>query len=484
MPSNRGLRLHPASPLFDVFSSVRSLVFVGVAALFAAGSDRTEVIIALVVAGGAALKGIQYFLTWYRIDATELVVSRGVIVRNERHIPFSRIQNLDLVRSPIHRMLGVSEVRIQTASGAEPEAVLRVLSEKAIAELQAGIGRVESSPTGAEAAPLVKLSIDDLVVLGLVSNRAMVVIGAAMGVLWQFGLTDRIEASLEGFAPALRGAGIGATAIGVAMFVVVLLVMLPALSVAMTIARFHGFTLVRNGEEFRLRCGLMTEYASTVVRERVQALSIRQSPLHRLLRRASIRIETAGGAKEGEQLISRRSFVPILPSDRAGEILEEVFPGVSLDDVEWRPLARGATRRMIKKALIVWLLVSIGAAAWLKLWGVGLAFVFLPVVIWHTIRTARFMSYARSGRAIMFRSGVWMRATTITLQERVQVVSVAENPFDRRHRHASLAIDTAGAGPIGHAINIPYLEAERAGSLRRSILSHMTEELSRSPSQR
>ena len=223
-------------------------------------------------------------------------------------MPYSRIQNLDLVRGPVHRMLGVAEVRIQTASGAEPEAVLRVLSMKAIDELRAGIGRAGETPevTDEESPeqagePLVRLSLDDLVALGLVSNRAMVVIGAVLGILWQLDLTGNIDDKLRAFEPALRQAGIGMTAMGVVILGVVLLVVLPALSIGFTIVRFYGFTLVRQGSEFRLRCGLFTEYTSTVMRERVQLISIRQSPLHRLLKRASIRIETAGGVKEGDQ---------------------------------------------------------------------------------------------------------------------------------------------------------------------------------------
>jgi len=136
--SSRGHRLHPSSPIFDVFSSIRSLFFVVFGVIIAAGADRTEVIIGLIVAAAALLQALRYFLTWYRLDDTELVVSRGVIVRNERHIPYARIQNLDLVRGPLHRLLGVAEVRVQTASGAEPEATLRVLSMRAIETMREG----------------------------------------------------------------------------------------------------------------------------------------------------------------------------------------------------------------------------------------------------------------------------------------------------------------------------------------------------------
>jgi uncharacterized membrane protein YdbT with pleckstrin-like domain len=124
---------------------------------------------------------------------------------------------------------------------------------------------------------------------------------------------------------------------------------------------------------------------------------------------------------------------------------------------------------MLKKTILIWLLVCIALTVALKLWGLGVSVMVLPLVVWHTVRTVRFMSHARSGEAIMFRSGVWMRTTTVTLEDRVQVVTVRESPFDRRYGHASLSIDTAGAGAAERKIEIPYLDGAVAGALRRSI---------------
>jgi membrane protein YdbS with pleckstrin-like domain len=44
-----------------------------------------------------------------------------------------------------------------------------------------------------------------------------------------------------------------------------------------------------------------------------------------------------------------------------------------------------------------------------------------------------------------------------------------ETPFDRRNSMAALAVDTAGAGRVGHRVHIRYLLAETAEKLRASL---------------
>ena len=68
---------------------------------------------------------IKYWSYRYRLDKDELVIREGIVFRNERHIPYTRIQNIDCVQNPLHRLLRVSEVRLETAGGEKPEAILR-----------------------------------------------------------------------------------------------------------------------------------------------------------------------------------------------------------------------------------------------------------------------------------------------------------------------------------------------------------------------
>ena len=44
-----------------------------------------------------------------------------------------------------------------------------------------------------------------------------------------------------------------------------------------------------------------------------------------------------------------------------------------------------------------------------------------------------------------------------------------QSPFDRRRRMASIAVDTAGAGSMGHRVEIPFLDVEAAETILRRL---------------
>jgi membrane protein YdbS with pleckstrin-like domain len=81
----------------------------------------------------------KYFTFRYSIVAGELVVQHGLIFRQHRTIPIGRIQNIDMVQNPLHRWFDVGEVRIETASGKEPEAIMRVLAVPELRRLQSNV---------------------------------------------------------------------------------------------------------------------------------------------------------------------------------------------------------------------------------------------------------------------------------------------------------------------------------------------------------
>ena len=76
--------------------------------------------------------------------------------------------------------------------------------------------------------------------------------------------------------------------------------------------------------------------------------------------------------------------------------------------------------------------------------------------------------YELTNRAILFRSGWIGRQISAVRFVNMQAVSMTQSPFDHRKRMASVAVDTAGAGSMGHRIHIPCLDVEVAeGILRR-----------------
>lgn len=137
-------RLHPLTVLFEAARWLPRMVLPLIVLMFTTrGQDGTLAFILFPIAGIAGIllltSIVRYARYRYYYDDRDLVVRSGLLTRNERRIPYTRIQNLDASQNPLHRMLGVVAVYVQTGGGAEPEATLRVLPVAALDEMRARV---------------------------------------------------------------------------------------------------------------------------------------------------------------------------------------------------------------------------------------------------------------------------------------------------------------------------------------------------------
>src|SRR5690606_24260906 len=108
-------RLHPWSWLFVLIGSRRQFLL-PLLALLVFGGRRDEGM-QLAAAGVAvavlALVAVwRYFTYRYRIDGDSLFIRSGLLERSLRQVPFSRIHNVELRQSLLHRAFGVAEVKL------------------------------------------------------------------------------------------------------------------------------------------------------------------------------------------------------------------------------------------------------------------------------------------------------------------------------------------------------------------------------------
>jgi putative membrane protein len=473
-------RLHPASLLFSLGSAARRLLLPGVVILFASRGSNAEwwiMILFVPAAAGALLKYLSYR---YRLGAEEMVVREGIITRNERHIPYARVQNINLIQNPLHRLLRVAEVHLETASGDKPEAVIRVLSNQAIDELRRHVFRGRSAgevmpeagtpsaaaaaePAALDAQQLLELSPRELILFGLISNRGTAVVAAALGAAWQLDVfrerVGDLPEEIAGKATNWIPPGLIQTIVLGSLALLVALLLLRLLSVGYALMKFYGFRLRLGGDDLRAKYGLLTRITATIPLHRIQLLSIRSRPLHRWCGRAQIQVETAGGRQnEGGAGVERLWLAPLIREEQVKGLLARVLPEVHLDSVDWQPLAPRARRRAFVRAAILPILATIGAVAAFGLWGLmlfvagcSLAYVHAKLYVQHT-------SYAVTDTAVLYRSGWWVRRLSVVRFNKVQSLALRASPFDRRHEMASIHVDTAGAGRVGHRVAISFLE--------------------------
>jgi len=483
-PSATNRRLHPASLIFSLGSAGQRLLLPAVILLFASRGSNYEIWFALFFIPTAIAALVRYFTYRYRLAPDEMVVREGIVTRNERHILYSRIQNIDLVQNPLHRMLGVAEVRLQTASGDKPEAVIRVLSLNSVATLRAHVfaGRdsIDSGESGPIETParsagrgktLLALPNAELILFGLISNRGMALVAAALGVMWQFDFWDwddpraSIQKLLGGAADSIpQSPGPLASILFGLALVFVGIALIRIFSVVWTLVKFYGFTLRRSGDDLRVEYGLLTRITAAVPRRRIQTLTTRQRPMHRWCRRTAVQIETAGGSSnEDERSADRLWLAPLIRVDDLGDLLRDVLPEIELGELSWQPLDPRARGRIFRKGLfVVALLTTVAAFSPLRWWALALLTLGTGLVWNHARQYVRFAGYALMPNAVAFRSGWWVRRMSVVSFAKIQAVSLRQSPFDRRLDMASLNVDTAGAGKTGHGVSIPFLDAPRA----------------------
>jgi putative membrane protein len=242
--------------------------------------------------------------------------------------------------------------------------------------------------------------------------------------------------------------------------------------VVYSIVRFYGFRLSVDPGSVRADHGLLTRVAITVPRRRIQLIGFRSNPLHRLFRRLSVRVETAGFSGGNEGPSSLRWLAPILPEGDVAGVVGEVQPEVDWEAFEWRPLHPRARVRLLRLRLIqlgigmVFLGLATGLAA--------LPVLVLVPIVWAFVRGyIRYTGWALAPGAIGYRSGWLFQQQSFVRYSKIQTVSLTRNPFDRRWGMATVSVDTAGADPAGHRIRIRFLDHRSACELRDELEERM-----------
>ena len=491
MPSDAAARrLHPWSVLFLLAGQVRQFAVPVVIALVLGSRSREAAweIYALPILIPYALYIVVRYLTFtYTFGDGELVIRSGLFFKNERHVPYSRIQNVDAVQNAMHRLLGVVDVRVDTGSRAEPDATLSVVSWPAYEEMrrrvldERSVGRATDVAEGTADHTILALRPRDLAVLGLIENRAAVLVGGVIGVLLETGMLERavsrvgIDVAGKGF---LRRLFISIFRDGTLPFsdilragaaIVGFLIALRILSVIWPMVRLYGFRLTLVGADLRTEYGLLTRVSATVPLHRIQTFTVHRGLIHRWFDRASVRAETAGGQgagqKAGQSSRGRESLAPIVKEPELPALLRIVAPDLNLGDPVWHGPAPGALGRELRARLVLALIGALLSAFLLGWWAVAvLAFFSAWGWIGARIYIAH-LGWAVIDGAVLFRTGWIWRHLTVARFTKVQAVSMTQSPFDRRHRMASVRVDTAGAGDGSHRVDIPYLPVEKAAEL-------------------
>lgn len=477
-------RLHPMSWLFVLIQQMKQFIVPLLALVVFGQGDRNE-LWPLIGVGGLALYSVwQYFTYRYGVSGDALVVRTGVLERSVRVIPFARIHNVALQQSLLHRLVGVAEVRLESAGGQKPEAEMRVLKLEDALALETLVrhrGATVAAGAAAEPAstPLLAMDAGEVLRLGLVSNRGMILLAAAFGGVWQVpGLGERV---FEGWGTAMfgwagsRDFGPAEYALAGLTLLVLAMAALRLLSMLLALLQYHGFQLREHGRRLTVERGLLARWRTSASRRRIQAWTLEEGVLHRLLKRRSLSVDTAV-AEEQQQQRALRELAPIAPPATCDALVEHLLPRAGWQSLAWTPQpARNWWRIWWPGALLA------GAVACAAVWRLGpwgaLVLAWLPWSAFTAWQHARRLAWAMNDELVAVRGGWWSRHWRFAEVDKVQALQLARNAVDRRLGTASLSFDTAGAGALAPPLRIRFLPE----SVARELHDRLADTLAQRP---
>jgi putative membrane protein len=443
--------------LFAVASGASAIPFVGVAGpLVFVG--LAGVLVLLVVAYEVAYyERYEYELTTDTFD-----IRSGVFARRNREIPLRRIQNVDIRRNVVQRVIGIAAVDFETAGGSETEAAIRFVSFEEAKRLQAEIARLkrdESRPTEEDtpAAELFALSTKELALVGALS--------------FDFRVPGALFVLASGSVPLLTSLVPDGGGLPV-LFGVVLVLFLGvvlfswAAGAVVAIVNYYGFGLRRVGDELQYERGLLQRYDGSIPVDKVQTLTIEDNPLKRYFGYATLYIETAGYAPGQGDSPGSQAAVPLATRARVERLANDIesFGSPAFDRPPRRVRRRYAARYLIALAAVTGVLFGVdavlpGSIPWFA--AVGLL-PFVPVAAHYKWKHR---GVWLGPNHVVTRNGVLKRQVKIVPYYRIQTIIDTRTIFQRRWDLATVTADTAGSLSLvqqdAAAVDVDAGEADR-----------------------
>ncbi|MCA1713934.1 MAG: PH domain-containing protein, partial [Gammaproteobacteria bacterium] len=392
-----------------------------------------------------------------------------------------------LHQSLLHRLFGVAEVRLESAGGTKPEAEMRVLTLADALALEALVRRRGHAPTTADDTQaetgtlLLQLPPAEVVRLGLVSNRGLIVLGGASAAASQ--VSPRLLPTLlEDWGRVLFGyAGshqldIPGYALAAVSLVLAFVLLLRLLSVALALLQYYGFRLDEIGPRLTVERGLLTRLRTSASRRRIQAWTLREGVVHRLLKRRSLHVDTAVAEEQGQPQRGLRELAPIATAAQCDALIAHLLPRVQWPPAQWQPLHPRAWWRLALPGALFALLLATASIWYFGSWG-ALALLWLPWSI-HSVRQhARRAGYALDMTLVVVREGWWSRHWRFAQIDKLQALRLTQSPIDRRYGMATVWLDTTGAGALSPPLRIRHLPQAQA----RVLFDRLGAQIARRP---
>jgi len=303
--------------------------------------------LALIVGYGLA----RWFTTSYRIGADEVQLRTGVLQRKVLSVPRNRIRSVSTDARLLHRLLGLTVLRVSTGQEAKGDTAfaLDAVQAEQVPRLRAILLADSLAPAEEDAnepgRELARWQPSWLRYSPL-SFTGLAMIAAAVGVVYQAGAGAALQNSrlARSGLDAAERFGVAASVVVVAVAVLVVSVVL---SVLRSLVTFGNLVLRRDADLLHLEHGLLRVREHTFDMRRLRGGTLREPLLVRLFGGARVDAVMTGVGGAGEASL----LLPPCPRATAEAVLSDLIVRPDVVTGALQVHGQAATRRRWTRAL-------------------------------------------------------------------------------------------------------------------------------------
>lgn len=466
-------RLHPAALILLIVQSIKSSIVL-IIPLFIGKNTLFRWIIGAIILLSIAHSILNYWFTKYLVSDDHIQLFEGIFFKKVKTVPYERIQTIHQNQWFFFQPFHLVELKIDTATNEGSDAEIHLLSvpETVLESIEANRHPTQTkekttadaviSPNSDSRASY-EVQMRDIFLYGVTDLKIIATFSALVALINNF-LPKSIMNYLEHEGEKIWRAGII-----IFLFALILLILFLILSsVFHHFIKYYRFKIQRTTDHLRIESGLFKREIKVLPIAKIQAVTLKQQPLRRLLKLTTVQLLVLGDQKEDKEDISGKVvFIPIISATTVYDKLAEFLPEFALNEPTLRTVTKNSLRTIwyfIRWPLILIPLLMIGG--YFHLWlGIALTLLFLYCILIGLYKR-HLQGYELSDTKFTIQtSHGFTKALTIVERKKIQSLSVDTSKwlYPKHRGHVNLFIKT-GSSP--HSLDLRYMDLAHCYKLR------------------